>query len=320
MTMQVRRARLINVHNFVDETVELRDGGHLFLLGDNGSGKTTVLDAIHDVLAGGEVEWNAAARVSGRRDAGRSLQGVVLRLDAERGVRREGGAIAYAAVELGDGHGREVTLVLGTAATTLDARVARWGAVVARPLAEVPLLNGDDRPLDRDALRQALGPAAVTTLAGYRREVATRLFGSEAAYAEATRCWAMAKAYREIVAGARDFAGLFARLLPRPDGAVFDEILQALAAIDDLELALRDLDDQAAYATGLAELVRGVAVAREAAARYRWLACHRAVDEATQARDQARRDEAARQEKLRETLRRSRHPVSSVDWGIWWLD
>lgn len=42
--------------------------------------------------------------------------------------------------------------------------------------------------------------------------------------------------------------------------------------------------------------------------------------EAARRRDQARRDEAARQEKLRETLRRSRHPVSSVDWGIWWLD
>ena len=71
MTYQVERVRLINVHNFVDETVELRGGGHLFLLGDNGSGKTTVLDAIHDVLAGGELEWNAAARLGGRRSGGR---------------------------------------------------------------------------------------------------------------------------------------------------------------------------------------------------------------------------------------------------------
>ena len=69
MTYQVERVRLINVHNFVDETVELRGGGHLFLLGDNGSGKTTVLDAIHDVLAGGELEWNASSNNSGRTPA-----------------------------------------------------------------------------------------------------------------------------------------------------------------------------------------------------------------------------------------------------------
>ena len=38
----IRRVRLVGFHNFVDETIELDGGGHLFLLGDNGSGKTAL--------------------------------------------------------------------------------------------------------------------------------------------------------------------------------------------------------------------------------------------------------------------------------------
>ncbi|MBK9034599.1 MAG: hypothetical protein IPL61_25580 [Myxococcales bacterium] len=294
MTYQLRRVRLVNLHNFVDETVEVRAGGHLFLLGDNGSGKTTVLDAVHDVLAGGELEWNAAARVGGRRDEGRSLQGVVLRFDAERGVRRAGGAIAYAALELCDpATGRVLTIGLGTEATTLEARTSRWGFVTARPLAEVALLDADDRPCDREGLRRQLGAAAVfAPLAAFRRELAGRLFGSAAAYQDAVRFWSMAKAYREIVATARDFGALFERLLPAPDGEVFDEVLRALAAIDDLEAALRDLGDQAAYVGGLVGLADEVGAAREAGARYRWLAGQRDLD-AVAAAEAAARAEAA---------------------------
>ena len=290
----LRAVRLINFHNFVDETIEIRDGGHLFLLGDNGSGKTTVLDAVHLVLAGGELELNAAARLGGRREDGRTLQGVVLRYDPERGVRHRAGAIAYAALELVavDG-GRRITIGIGVEATTMEARVARWGFVVGLPLAEVALLDARDQPLDRDGLRLRLGAGHVhAPLAGYRKELARRLFGSDAQYDEAVRFWGMAKAYREIVAGARDFGALFERLLPSPDGAVFADILRTLRAIDDLEVALRDLDGQRGYCQALADRVRDVATAREAAARYRWLAWGRERDEAVAA-GRAAAEEAA---------------------------
>ncbi len=299
---QLRSIRLVNFHNFVDETIEIRDGGHLFLLGDNGSGKTTVLDAVHFVLAGGELELNAAARIGGRREEGRTLQGVVLRYDFERGARNDAGAIAYAAIELIDpDSGRRLSLGVGAEATTMDARVGKWGFVVGRPLAEIAFLDGDERPLDRDGLRRQLGATHVhAPLAGYRKELARRLFGSEVQYEESVRFWGMAKAYREIVAGARDFGALFERLLPTPDGAVFEDILKTLHAIDDLEVALRDLDAQRAYCGGLSDRVRDVAVAREATARYRWLACHRERDEAVAT---SRREAEAAAEHGRETER-----------------
>jgi hypothetical protein len=290
-TFRLHAIRLVNFHNFIDEMVEIRDGGHLFLLGDNGSGKTTVLDAIHYVMAGGELELNAAARLGGRRDGGRTLQGLVLRYDLERGVRNEGGAVAYAAVELVGEGGERLSLGVGTEATTLDAKVTRWGFVVRRPLAEVAFLDDAERPLGREALRRQLGSNHVfAQLAGYRKEIARRLFGSERQYEEVVRFWGMAKAYREIVASARDFGALFERLLPSPDGAVFDEILRTLRAIDDLELALRDLDGQADYVRGLVELAREVASHREAAARYRWLAVVREREAATATRERELRE------------------------------
>ena len=129
--LALARIRLVGFHNFVDETIEIgaggAGGGHLFLLGDNGSGKTTVLDAIHLALSGGDIELNAAARVGGRRHEGRSLAGIVLRQDP-RGVVREGASVAYVALELASASERHV-IGVGLAATTLQAAVSRWGLV-----------------------------------------------------------------------------------------------------------------------------------------------------------------------------------------------
>ncbi len=275
--MRVVRLRMINFHNFVDELIEVRDGGHLFLLGDNGSGKTTALDAIHYVLSGGQsLELNAAARVGGRRDDGRSIQGVVLRLDAERGVVNESGAIAYAALELEDpATGKPVCIGIGTEATTMEARVSRWGFVTRRPLHDLPLVTdagGGRFPASREVLRAALGTSDVFFRMGdYRAALASKLFGGPALYEDVCRFWSMGKAYREIVAGSRDFAGLFRRLLPGPDPAVFGDIVRSLRAIGELEVTMREIEEQRDYVGGLLALRDEVALEREAQARYTWL-------------------------------------------------
>jgi energy-coupling factor transporter ATP-binding protein EcfA2 len=294
----LRRVRLVNFHNFVDETIEVPDSGHLFLLGDNGSGKTTVLDAIHYVLSGGqELDWNAAARLGGRKEGGRSVQGIVLRYDAERGVLHEAGAIAYAVLELEDSAaGEHLCLGIGTEATTMEARVTRWGIVRRGGLDEVPVLvdgadGGRPRPTAREELRERLGRTDFfAQLTDYRKTVAERLFGSVDLYEEVCRFWGMAKAYREIVAGARDFGTLFGRLLPVPDAAVLGEILRSLHEIDDLEVTLRELEAQASYVEGLVGLTVTVARHREAISRYRWLRCFRDLEE-----EQGRELDLARQ-------------------------
>jgi DNA repair exonuclease SbcCD ATPase subunit len=279
----LRRIRLVNFHNFVDETIEVPDSGHLFLLGDNGSGKTTVLDAIHYVLSGSqELDWNAAARVGGRKEGGRSVQGIVLRYDAERGVLNEAGAIAYAVLELEDASaGERLCIGIGTEATTMEARVTRWGIIRRGGLEELPILvdggnGGPHRPTPREDLRERLGRTDVfMQLTDYRKALAERLFGSVELYEEVCRFWGMAKAYREIVAGARDFGTLFGRLLPVPDAAVLGEILRSLHEIDELEVTLRELELQRSYVDGLVVLAATVARHGGAIARYRWLTCFR---------------------------------------------
>jgi energy-coupling factor transporter ATP-binding protein EcfA2 len=282
----VSRIRLINFHNFVNETIDIRDGGHLFLLGDNGAGKTTVLDALHYALSGGqELELNAAARIGGRRDEGRSIQGIVLRSNAGKGEINPPSSIAYAVVELLEQEGSErFCFGVGTQATTLDARVTRWALLHRGAIETLALLRNDgggDRPATRDELRETLGRIdTFLGMAEYRKALAERLFDGAAPYDDVCRFWGMAKAYREIVAGARDFDTLFARLLPAPDTEVFSDILKSMREIDELEVALRELTLQRGYVSALVDLTAEVARHREAAARYRWLGIHfEAIDE-----------------------------------------
>ena len=127
----IKRIRLLNFHNFVNETIDLKDGGHLFLLGDNGCGKTTILDALHYVLtAGKEMEWNSAARLSGPKREGRRVQGIVLRYNIDTGPLNNGGAITYAALEIAGRHGKPFRC-LKFRSMVIDAQ-ARLSELLAR--------------------------------------------------------------------------------------------------------------------------------------------------------------------------------------------
>lgn len=284
--MRITKVRLVNFHNFVNETVDIEKGGHLFLLGDNGSGKTTVLDAVHYALSGGRLEFNAAARVGGNKEEGRSMQGVVLRQDFERGIQNEGGAIAYAAVELWDeSTGKRLSVGVGTEATTMEARVSKWGFVVPGPVSELPLVvqakDEDARfAATREALRSALGASKVFFRIGdYRAAMAARLFSSPGAYDDVCRFWQMAKAYREIVSGARNFGALFRKLLPAPDPKVFGEIARTLQNLGDMDQTIIELSEQRDYIAGLLELAREIDRESEVASRCRWLAGFRKIAE-----------------------------------------
>ena len=252
---KITAIRLIAFHNFTDALIRLPDGGHLFLLGDNGCGKTTVLDAIHYVLTGGELEFNAAARVGARRAGdGRRAQGIVMRLNAEArsennpdGALCPDGGITYAALELTDPAGRKSCIGIGMRASGMDAELTRWGFVRNGPIDSLPLLYEDiegRHPMDETELRDALGNVGFfRQISRYRNEVARRYFAGDGenntVYRDVCDLLGTAKAYKEIVASTRNYDERFRRLLRAPDRELFVRVIRKLREIRD---AQADLD------------------------------------------------------------------------------
>ena len=243
-------------HNLGTTTIEIPEGGHLFLLGDNGSGKTTILDAIHLVLtAGREMEFNSAARVAGAKDSGgRTIQGIVLRYNAVTGRPMRETGITYAAVELKSDAGRVVSLAIGLSADGMDVAYERWGGIASVPVAELPLAVEEEGRLR--AATQSEFKRAVATLAGgkyyghindYADAVGARLFGGEAKYADVCKLLRTAKAYREIAARAANYDDLFRRLLEDPSRDTFEPLLKGLRELEESKGRLEQIDERATY-------------------------------------------------------------------------
>jgi len=94
----LERLRLVNWHNFDDEVIEI--GNRCLLAGDNGSGKSTIIDAIQYVMAANlrMARFNSAA--DERRGGGRDLMGYVrCKLGSESTEYRRGDTIAHVMLE-----------------------------------------------------------------------------------------------------------------------------------------------------------------------------------------------------------------------------
>lgn len=273
----VTRIRLINWHNFLDETISVAEGGHLFLLGDNGSGKTTVLDAVHYVLtAGDNLEFNSAARVAGSREDGRRVQGVVMRYNSETGPLNTTGGITYAAVEVRGRNGKLSTYGVGLEVYAMDQHIRRWGIIRECPLEDIPLLverDGDHFPASRQEIKKHFGTTSAyySNIETYKREVARRLFSDKTAFTEITRLLSMGKAYREIVSHAGDYHELFKRLLPEPQPDIFEKIIGALTSLEQSSGTLEGLEEQLKFVKELAGHVTRIEDLREEALRLDWL-------------------------------------------------
>ncbi len=253
---RITAVRVVEFHNLGTTTIEIPEGGHLFLLGDNGSGKTTILDAIHLVLtAGREMEFNSAARVAGAKDSGgRTIQGIVLRYNAVTGRPMRETGITYAAVELKSDAGRVVSLVIGLSADGMDIAFERWGGIASVPVAELPLAVEEEGRL-RAATQSEFKRAVVALTGGkyyghindYADAVGARLFGGEAKYADVCKLLRTAKAYREIAARAANYDDLFRRLLEDPSRDTFEPLLKGLRELEESKGRLEQIDERATY-------------------------------------------------------------------------
>jgi len=274
---RIHKIRMINFHNFTNETITINNGGHLFLLGDNGSGKTTVLDAVHYVLtAGNSMEFNSAARVAGnRKDSGRRVQAVVMRHNTGPGNLNPAGGVSYAAIELADAHGRPLTLAMGLSCSSMEESIQRWGIIRSCPLDEVPFLIeelGGERPRNRREMSAALdGKGYYGQIGGYCRELAGRLFGDENTYAEVCKFLSTGKAYREIVSRTADYHQLFRELLQEPDPDVFEKVITHLKTLDNSRQDLENMQNRLVFLTELNGLRETIDHLRQQQAALKWI-------------------------------------------------
>lgn len=104
---KLTRVRLINWHRFVDETIEM--GSSVLLSGENGAGKSTILDAIQFVLICSKTHFNKAAHEKGKRNLDSYLRCKTGRED--RPYERTGALSGHIALEFYDEKKRQYFIV-----------------------------------------------------------------------------------------------------------------------------------------------------------------------------------------------------------------
>lgn len=302
----IRRIRLINFHNFVDETIDLENAGHLFLLGDNASGKTTILDAVHYALtAGQEMELNSAARVAGSRSEGRRLQGVIMRYNVDTGTMNPGDTVTYVALEILGRQGKPTTVGVGMTARAMGERINRWGVIRECPLEDIPFVVeevGKRRPATQHELRDWFnrGAGFFNTMTSYRREIAQRFFGGEETYEGVCHLLSMGKAYREIVSHTSDYHELFKALLPEPKTELFERLIEALKGLDESTAELQHLEDRGLYLDELLDTVETITGLRRKGEDLLWLFRFIELQDLVGQIEQAKQQHEARQTRLAE--------------------
>jgi DNA repair exonuclease SbcCD ATPase subunit len=304
---RIKKIRLINFHNFVDETIEIRSGGHLFMLGDNGSGKTTVLDAVHYVLtAGRSMEFNSAARVAGAKHAaGRSVQGIVMRYNIEsNGPLNPNGGITYAALEICGRQGRPVSIAIGVSTRSMDEAVERWGIIRECPVGDLPLVQTENdrrRAATKSEIKAALGGSGYYGQIGsYADDLAARFFSDPETFADVCKFLATGKAYREIAAHTNDYHQLFRQLLQEPPREIFEAVIANLKSLEESRQDLDKLRTKHLFVEELDALLTRVTDSRIDQAACEWQERHLAAREFQDAYDHCSERLTAEQSRLAE--------------------
>ncbi|MBN1242947.1 MAG: AAA family ATPase [Spirochaetales bacterium] len=174
--ISLERVRLVGWHYFDDALVPI--GEHTLLSGDNGSGKSTIIDALQYCLAANlnRVRFNAAAA---ERKTGRNLAGYVRgKTGVENGEYLRDDAVAHVMVDFRAGETRFAAGICVEAFREEDAvREFPWIADGATCV-EVAVRDAAGRALSGREFRDALRAAGATTFEqkrDYTRELTHRL-------------------------------------------------------------------------------------------------------------------------------------------------
>lgn len=96
---KLTKIKLINWHIFINNTIEICD--NTLITGENGQGKSTLLDAINYVLSGGKGKFNQAANANNSRSLTTYVKGKI-GLEGQDYLRPEDDVISHIALEFYD--------------------------------------------------------------------------------------------------------------------------------------------------------------------------------------------------------------------------
>lgn len=137
---RLQKIRLINWHRFTNETIEFGDA--TLLSGENGAGKSTILDAIQFVITCSKANFNKAAQDKGKRTLGTYIRCKTGRED--RPYERTGELSAHVALEFFDeakGHPFIIGVVMDSASEEKEPNTA-WYLMEKRQLSDDLFFKG----------------------------------------------------------------------------------------------------------------------------------------------------------------------------------
>lgn len=137
----LKKVRLINWHRFQDETIEFAES--VLLSGENGAGKSTILDAIQFVVTCSKANFNKAAHEKGKRNLNSYIRCKTGRED--RPYERTGPLSAHIALEFYDGAKKRpfiIGAVMDSATEEKEPNVA-WYLIENRELSDELFKKGN---------------------------------------------------------------------------------------------------------------------------------------------------------------------------------
>src|SRR5262245_31545127 len=172
--LSLTRIFLYNWHRFSHHLIDVEDS--LYLAGHNGSGKSSVLDAMQLVLIADQtrIRYNSSAQERSARTLDSYVRGKI----GENRYLRPGNTVAYVAVEFACGDAHTAFGICVEAAEGQSPE--RTFFILPEPI-DPALLVPSGRPLSRRELRQTLrsrrGARSYDQVGEYQADVLNRLGG-----------------------------------------------------------------------------------------------------------------------------------------------
>ena len=313
----IRRIRLINWHGHENAVLDVM-GDMLAIIGENGSGKSLVLDAIDWALfPTSSKQFNAAAREGGRTSK-RTLSNTILFFDPhgidrpDKGWRRQR-TVGYCAVEIEhEGEGR---WVYGSAAAAtphaahpfyyaLPASLDQVSFLDITPRGQVPLQMPEFRSINDALINKGGALFTASQCEDYNRLVARRLLNIEGADWQ-RRYEALYDVLHRMLglrvddALVSDPSGVVRQFLPIVDRPHLERLVEGLESIQRIH---HDIDEYAKLRATLSGVVQARTKYHEAVLQHAALSWLRSA----WLSDDAGRELAVAEEAVREAERISR--------------